>query len=220
MDAAYLTATPNSKPREKFKKLIFISKPITTTLIETTPIVTMETHFHYNTLTIPKPTNMSYGYDAPYDDYSQIKYAQPHPDFDLVIHPNSAAARLGFSPEEMAPILQEQQELMATMSYEPEQQYEHPPTECAQPHADPYFVHPNSAAAQLGLTPEEIREVVDEQERWFREEYQQELEEDRAWVSTEHQEQQQHQHLLQQLQAIPFIMLVKLQPAAKVRGQQ
>ena len=130
-----------------------------------------------------------------YDEYqsSQIEYAQPHPDFNLVIHPNSAAARLGFSPEEMAPIPQEQQELMATMSYEPKWRYEHPPMEYAQPHADPYFVHPNSAAAQLGLTPEEIREVVEEQERWFREEYQQELEEDRAWVSTEHQEQQQHQ---------------------------
>jgi len=46
----------------------------------------------------------------------------------------------------------------------------YPPTEYAQPQADPYFVHPNSAAVQLGLTPEEIREVVEEQERWFREE--------------------------------------------------
>jgi hypothetical protein len=48
-------------------------------------------------------------------------------------------------------------------------------TEYAQPHTNPYFVHPNLMAAQLGLTPEEIREAVDEQERWFREEYQQEL---------------------------------------------
>jgi hypothetical protein len=48
----------------------------------------------------------------------------------------------------------------------------------AQPHADPYFVHPNSVAAQLGLTPEEAREMVEEQERWFREECQQWLEED------------------------------------------
>src|SRR5882762_2843958 len=68
----------------------------------------------------------------------------------------------------------------------------YPPTEFAQPHADPYFAHPNSTAAQLGLTPEEIKEVVEEQERWFREEYQQELV-DRARESTEHQEQQQHQ---------------------------
>jgi hypothetical protein len=83
---------------------------------------------------------MSYGYSTPYDHYSPIEYAQPHPE----------------------------------------------------PYPD-HFVHPNSAAAQLGLTSEEIREVLEDQERWFREEYQQEPEEDRARTSTEHQEQEQHQ---------------------------
>src|SRR5882762_2215859 len=68
----------------------------------------------------------------------------------------------------------------------------YPPAEYAQPHTNPYFAHPNSAAAQLGLTPEEIKEVVEEQERWYREEYQQELE-DRARMSAQHQEQEQHQ---------------------------
>jgi len=76
------------------------------------------------------------------------------------------------------------------MSYEYDAYY--PPTEYAQPHTDPYFVHPNLAAAQLGLTPEEVREVAEEQDRWFKE-YQQELEEDRVRVSTEQQKQQQHQ---------------------------
>jgi hypothetical protein len=61
---------------------------------------------------------MSYGYNTPYNNY---KYTQPHPNFNLVIHPNSAAARLGFTLEEMAPILQEQQDLMATPICEPEQ---------------------------------------------------------------------------------------------------
>src|ERR1700683_987132 len=80
------------------------------------------------------------------------------------------------------------------MSYGDDTPYDHySQTRYAQPHADPYFIHPNSAAAQLGLTPEEIREVVEEQERWFQEEYQQELEEERARTSTEHQEQEQHQ---------------------------
>src|SRR5882757_3824282 len=67
------------------------------------------------------------------------------------------------------------------------------PTEYTQPQTNPYFVHPNSAAAQLGLTPEEVKEVVEEQERWFGEEYQQELEEDRARMNAQHQEQEQHQ---------------------------
>jgi hypothetical protein len=52
---------------------------------------------------------MSYGYDG----YSQIEYAQPHP--------NLTAVQLGFTLEEMAPILKEQQEWMATMSYMVEQ---------------------------------------------------------------------------------------------------
>jgi hypothetical protein len=70
------------------------------------------------------------------------------------------------------------------MSYEYDAYY--PPTEYAQPHADPYFIHPNSAATQLGLTQEEVKEVLEEQERWDRE-FQQELEEEeRARISTPH----------------------------------
>ena len=68
----------------------------------------------------------------------------------------------------------------------------YPPYEYAQPLPE-LDIHPNLAAAQLGLTPEQIREVVEEQERWDRE-FQQELEEEeRARVSAQHQEQEQHQ---------------------------
>ncbi|KIM88215.1 hypothetical protein PILCRDRAFT_3254 [Piloderma croceum F 1598] len=77
------------------------------------------------------------------------------------------------------------------MLYEYNMYGNYPPYEYAQPPPE-LDIHPNSAAAQLGLTPEQIRGVSEEQERWFREEYQQELEEDRlhrARVSTEHQEQ-------------------------------
>jgi hypothetical protein len=77
------------------------------------------------------------------------------------------------------------------MSYGYDTYDNYPPYEYAQP-PPKLDVHPNSAVAQLGLTPEEIREVSEEQERWFREEYQQELEEDRLYrarVSTEYQEQ-------------------------------
>ena len=88
----------------------------------------------------------------------------------------------------MAPILQEQQELMATISYEPKQQYEHPPAKHAQP-PPKLYIHPNSTVARLRLTPEEIGEVLAEQDRWYREEYQQEVEEDRARVGTEDQDQ-------------------------------
>ena len=77
------------------------------------------------------------------------------------------------------------------MSYEYDTYGNYPPYEYAQPPPE-LDIHPNLAAAQLGLTPEQIRGVSEEQERWFREEYQQELEEDRlhrARVSTEYQEQ-------------------------------
>ena len=46
---------------------------------------------------------------------------------------------------------------------------------------------------QLRLAAEDLVEVLVEQERWFREEYQQESEEDRAGMKTEHQEWVQHQ---------------------------
>jgi hypothetical protein len=53
----------------------------------------------------------------------------------------------------------------------------------AQPHADPYFVSPDSPTSRLGLNQEQIRELLEEQERWDRE-FQQELEEEeRARVS-------------------------------------
>ena len=64
--------------------------------------------------------------------YSPAENTQPHPDLDLTIHPNSAAAQLGLTPEELAPILKEQQEFLDTASYEPKR-YEHPLAECAQP---------------------------------------------------------------------------------------
>jgi hypothetical protein len=59
------------------------------------------------------------------------------------------------------------------MSYAYNTYDNYPPYEYAQPPPE-LDVHPNSAAAQLGLTPEELREVAEEQERWDRE-FQQEL---------------------------------------------
>jgi hypothetical protein len=51
----------------------------------------------------------------------------------------------------------------------------YPPTEYAQLQYDPdLFVSPNSTVAQMGLTSVEVRELLEHQERWLREEYQQE----------------------------------------------
>jgi hypothetical protein len=79
------------------------------------------------------------------------------------------------------------------MSYGYSALYDNSHFKFTQPHTNPYFVSPDSPAAQLGLNQEEIREILEEQERWDRE-FQEELEEnERARVSTEHQEQEQHQ---------------------------
>src|SRR6202050_927837 len=68
----------------------------------------------------------------------------------------------------------------------------YPPVGLAQPHTDLYFVSPDSPAARLGLNQEQIRELLEEQERCDRE-FQHELEEEeRARVSAQHQEQEQH----------------------------
>ena len=45
-------------------------------------------------------------------------------------------------------------------------------------------IHPDSAAAQLGYTAEDMVEILADQERWYREEYQPELE-----AETQHQQQ-------------------------------
>ncbi|KIM76999.1 hypothetical protein PILCRDRAFT_12368 [Piloderma croceum F 1598] len=118
---------------------------------------------------------MSYGYNILYDDYSLIEYAQPHPDLNFAIHPDSAAAQLGLTPEELAPILQEQQEFLNSldsMGYKPEQQ-QHLRNELAQP--PPILTRPTTtqlipATQQLRLTQEEAEEVLQDQEEWMRDE--------------------------------------------------
>src|SRR6267154_1650166 len=78
------------------------------------------------------------------------------------------------------------------MSYGYSALYHNSHFEFAQPHSDPYFVSPDSPAAKLRLNQEEIREILEEQERLYRE-FQEELEEEERARSAQHQEQEQHQ---------------------------
>ena len=91
------------------------------------------------------------------------------------------------------------------MSYRYDTYNNYSQIEYAQPHLNPNFIDPNSPVAQLELTPEEIREVAEEQERWYREEYLPELEEDKARRSTEYQEQQQHQNETREVPNTPIL---------------
>ena len=76
------------------------------------------------------------------------------------ISPNSAAAQLGLTPADMAPILQEQYELMRD-------ELAQPPPALTRPDTTNYgleehqvipstYIHPESPAGQLGLTPQEL----------------------------------------------------------------
>ena len=96
---------------------------------------------------------------------------------DQPIHPNSAAAQLGLTPEELVPVLREQQ-----CEYE----YAQPLPVSAGP-----TIHPGSVAAQLGLTQEEIQEVLEDQEEWMREEKEQEQGEGGHTMAEETHQQQQ-----------------------------
>ena len=78
------------------------------------------------------------------------------------IHPDSIAGQLGLTPTELAPILQEQQELMRDELAQP------PPT-----FTKPTTNHLIPATQQLGLSPEEVEEVLEDQREWMREEEEQ-----------------------------------------------
>jgi hypothetical protein len=68
-------------------------------------------------------------------------------------------------------------------------QYNERKTLAAQPQYDPdLFVSPNSAVAQLGLTSAEVKELLEHQEAFLREEYQAEQRRDSP-RETEHQQQ-------------------------------
>jgi hypothetical protein len=53
---------------------------------------------------------MSYGYGVPYDHYSPIEFAQPHPEPNpmLFVHPDSVVAQLRLTLEEIREVLVDQ----------------------------------------------------------------------------------------------------------------
>jgi hypothetical protein len=94
------------------------------------------------------------------------------------IHPDSPAAILGITPEELAPILRDQQEFLRNELAQPPPIITRPTTYCLIP-----------ATEQLGLTQEEIEEVLEDQREWMREE-----EEQRQEVGEQHTAGAHHQH--------------------------
>jgi hypothetical protein len=99
-------------------------------------------------------------------------HSEPQLPPSTYIHPDSAAGILAITPEELAPILQDQQEFLQNKFAQPLPIITEPTT---------YHLIP--ATQQLGLTQEEIEEVLKDQRKWMREE--EERQEVRGCTTTE-----------------------------------
>ena len=101
-------------------------------------------------------------------DHNYYYYNDSHTLPEDYISPNSAAAQLGLTPADMAPILQVQYELMRDEFAQPPTQptayHNHAiQADSPQPPSNPApYVHLQSVAAQFGLTPTEMAEIKEE----------------------------------------------------------
>src|ERR1700720_1800778 len=91
-------------------------------------------------------------------------YSPPRMTLSTHIHPDSVAAQLGLTPEELTPILQDQQ--CEYQQHELEYEAAQPPLYLT------HTIHPDSTAAQLGL--EDMEEVLEDQREWMRQEEEEE----------------------------------------------
>jgi hypothetical protein len=130
--------------------------------IEITPVYTEIPHpkSRTTTRTITSPRNIYFPTTMAHIHYSQFTYGPSSPYYiptynhnqslpPEYIHPNSAATQLGLTPTEMAPILQEQHELMQDELAQPPNRttiyHNHTRAESPQPPLKPaLYVHPQS----------------------------------------------------------------------------
>ena len=102
------------------------------------------------------------------------------------IHPDSAAAQLGLTPDELTTILQDQQR---------EYQWHELEYEAAQPpHRFADTIHPDSVAAQLGLSLEDMEGILEDQREWMRQEEEEEQRYREARHTTAGTPDQEHHH--------------------------
>jgi hypothetical protein len=92
----------------------------------------------------------------------QIPAYNPHRTPNTHIPPDSPAGILGLTPEELTPILREQQQIMRDELAQP------PPILTRTPTTTTTHLIPPTQ--ELGLTKEEVEEVIQDQEDWLREE--------------------------------------------------
>ena len=117
-------------------------------------------------------------YNSPYYTPVYNHYWEPQLPPRIHIHPQSAAGQLGYTPEQLAPILHKHQQFLLA-----EELAQPPPTLTrlttnyqrttgieTQPEPA-FYTCPQQEAAQLGITPEELaaisEESIREQNEWF-----------------------------------------------------
>jgi hypothetical protein len=118
-------------------------------------------------------------YNSPYYTPAHNHYYwEPQLPPSIQIHPQSAAGQLGYTPEQLAPILREQQQFLLA-----EELAQPPPaltrhttryhrTTRIETQPDPaFYARPQQEAAQLGISPEELaaisEESIREQNEWL-----------------------------------------------------
>ena len=118
-------------------------------------------------------------YNSPYYTPAHNHYYwEPQLPPSIHIHPQSAAAQLGYTPEELTPILREQQQFMRDELAQPPRILTRPATtsyhRTTRTEATPnpaVYTRPQQEAAELGIGPEELaaisKQAVREQAEWL-----------------------------------------------------
>jgi hypothetical protein len=111
---------------------------------------------------------MEDSYNTPYYNSAlNNHYWEPQLPPSIHIHPESPAGQLGYTLEELGPILHEQQQFLRDKFAQPpptSTSYHRPPRTKTTP--DPtFYAHPQQEAAKLGITPEELAAISEEATR-------------------------------------------------------
>src|SRR6202050_386474 len=113
-------------------------------------------------------------YNSPYYTPAHHHHSgEPQLPPSIQIHPQSAAGQLGYTPEQLAPILREQQQfLLAEELAQPLPVLTRPTTRYhrttrIETQPDPaFYTRPQQEAAQLGISPEELAAIAKDEAKW------------------------------------------------------
>jgi hypothetical protein len=117
-------------------------------------------------------------YNSPYYTVNNNYYWEPQPPPSIYIHPESPAGILGYTLEQLAPILRKQQQFLRDKIAQPPPVLSRPTTTSYHrttritTNPDPaFYTHPQQDAAQLGITSEELASIseasIRKQNEWL-----------------------------------------------------